>query len=45
MHIHVAFGDFCLLDLRLDSSLFDRAEPEPELEEEPEPVGFQAPVR
>ncbi|WP_165547434.1 hypothetical protein [Kribbella sindirgiensis] len=46
MHLHLAFGDFVLLDLELNSSLLTRSEPEPDLEEEePEPLGFQAPVR
>lgn len=43
MHIHIAFGDFVLIDLRAELTLFHR-DREVQLEEVPAtPLGFQAP--
>lgn len=43
MHFHIAFGDFVLIDLRAELTLFHR-DREVELEEVPAaPLGFQAP--
>ncbi|GAB3830165.1 hypothetical protein GCM10028799_57190 [Kribbella italica] len=43
MHIHIAFGEFVLIDLRVALTLFHR-DHEVELEEVPAaPLGFQLP--
>lgn len=43
MHLHLAFGDTVLIDLRVALSLFHREADEAEREEVPAaPLGFQA---
>jgi hypothetical protein len=44
VHLHLAFGDFVLIDLRVALTLFHRDHEEVELEEVPAaPLGFQLP--
>lgn len=44
MHVHIAFGEFVLIDLRVALALFHRDHEEVELEEvSAAPLGFQLP--